>query len=346
MRTLRVGVTGINAGDNPGPGIGIARSLKDAADLNIEIVGLAYDAMDSGNYMNWVIDKSFTMPYPHHGGDAYLARLAYIKKSHGLDYVIPSLDAELPIFIRYADRLKELGIQTFLPDMNRFRLRGKDKLVQIAENVGLRIPRTAVLTSEEMLFGALARIGTPLMVKGIYYEAHRANTRTEAILQYRKLVAQWGYPIVAQEIVNGDELNVIGLGDGEGNSLGLLGMKKIALTSLGKVWSGVTVDHPAMMRAARQFVEKHHWKGPFELECIISDDDIHLIEINPRFPAWVYFATACGVNLPATMLRHSLGMRRKPLACYEPGKLLVRYSYDYVADMNTFQHLVTSGETQ
>jgi len=97
MKTLRVGVTGINAGDNPGPGIGIARSLKEAADLNIEIVGLAYDAMDSGNYMNWVIDKSFTMPYPSNGGDAYLARLAYVKQSYGLDYVIPSLDAELPI---------------------------------------------------------------------------------------------------------------------------------------------------------------------------------------------------------------------------------------------------------
>jgi len=250
-----------------------------------------------------------------------------------------------PIFIRYADRLKELGIQTFLPNMNQFRLRGKDKLVQIAENIGLRIPRTAVLTSDEMLFEALGRIGTPLMVKGIYYEAHRANTHAEAILQYRKLVAQWGYPIVAQEIVNGDELNVIGLGDGDGNVLGLLGMKKVALTSLGKVWSGVTVDHPVMMQAAQRFVEEYCWKGPFELECIISNDDVHLIEINPRFPAWVYFATACGINLPTTMLRQSLGMRQKPLATYEPGKLLVRYSYDYVADMNTLQNLVTSGET-
>ena len=33
MKQLKIGVTGINAVDNPGPGIGVARSLKEAAFL-------------------------------------------------------------------------------------------------------------------------------------------------------------------------------------------------------------------------------------------------------------------------------------------------------------------------
>ena len=59
MDTLFVGISGINAVDNPGPGIGVARSLKEDKDLNVRIVGLAYDAMEPGIYMDWIVDKSF-----------------------------------------------------------------------------------------------------------------------------------------------------------------------------------------------------------------------------------------------------------------------------------------------
>jgi carbamoyl-phosphate synthase large subunit len=57
MDQLFVGVSGINAIDNPGPGLGVARSLKEDTELKPTIVGLAYDAMDPGIYMNWVVDR-------------------------------------------------------------------------------------------------------------------------------------------------------------------------------------------------------------------------------------------------------------------------------------------------
>ena len=105
MDELFIGVSGINAVDNPGPGIGVARSLKEDADLNVKIVGLAYDAMEPGIYMDWVVDKSFILPYPSGDGDAFIERLLYIKQSYGLDVVIPNLDAELPLYIKHAATL-------------------------------------------------------------------------------------------------------------------------------------------------------------------------------------------------------------------------------------------------
>ena len=41
MKDLAIGISGINAVDNPGPGVGVARSLKEAADLRARIIGLA-----------------------------------------------------------------------------------------------------------------------------------------------------------------------------------------------------------------------------------------------------------------------------------------------------------------
>lgn len=343
-KKIFIGVSGINAVDNPGPGIGVARSLKEDKSLQPVIVGLAYDAMEPGIYMDWIVDKSYIMPYPSAGGEAYFERLLYIKENFGLDCVIPNLDVELPFYMKYSDRLHLAGINTFLPTIDEFRLCSKDRLEEVSQKIGTKLPHTEVVNSPESLASAVERIGLPVMVKGCYYKASRAASYQEAVSLFNKLVAEWGYPVIIQEVVSGAELNVVGVGDGAGGSMGLVGIKKVGITSLGKIWTGVTIRHEKMLDAARLFVKTAKWKGPFELECIVDGDDVYLIEINPRFPAWSYFATGVGINLPARLLNKMMG---KPVDCssvYETGKLFVRYSYEIVTDMGAFQKAVTRGE--
>jgi carbamoyl-phosphate synthase large subunit len=100
-----------------------------------------------------------------------------------------------------------------------------------------------------------------------------------------------------------------------------------------------------MLEAAETFVRNSKWRGPFELECIVNKDGVHLIEINPRFPAWIYFATGVGINLPARMLRHGLGMDFPTTSDYPPGKLFMRYTNELVTDMSLFQSVMTKGES-
>ena len=345
MDEIIVGISGINAVDNPGPGIGVARSLKDDPELKVRIVGLAYDAMEPGIYMDWIVDKSYLMPYPSCSGEAYIDRLLYIKGAYGLDVVIPNLDCELPVYIKYADALSDHGIGTFLPSMTQFRLRGKDKLHEIADAIGLVLPRTKVVSSTESLVAAVEEIGLPVMVKGIFYKAHRAYTTQEAVSHYGELVAEWGYPIIVQEVVTGDELNVVGVGDGQGGSMGLVAVKKILITSLGKIWTGVTVRNEPLLQAAERLIRQFRWRGPFELECMVHGENAYLLEINPRFPAWSYFASGVGINLPARLLRRSLGMPVPSQRDYPAGKLFIRYTSEMVTDMTRFQNTVTSGET-
>ncbi len=344
MGKIKVGVSGINAVDNPGPGIGVARSLKEDHELDVEIIGLAYDAMEPGIYMDWVVDKSFMMPYPSGGGEALLERLLHIKESYGLDHVIPNLDSELPFYIKYADQLRKHGINTFLPPLSLFRLRGKDKLPELAEQLGTQLPKTKVINSPGMLMEAIDEIGLPVMVKGCFYKAYRCHTKAQAAAHFHEMVAEWGYPVILQEVVTGDELNVIGLGDGEGNCLGLVGIKKIWITALGKMWTGVTVRNEPMLKAAERFVRETKWRGPFELECMVDGDKIFLIEINPRFPAWVYLATGVGQNLPSRLLRTILKMPVPKSNDFPAGKLYIRYSYDHVTDMTPYQNALIHGE--
>lgn len=346
MPRLVVGITGMNAIDNPGPGVGIARSLREDADLDVEIVGLAYNALEPGIYMDWIVDRSYTLPYPSGGAQEYLGRLRQIQEQTGLDCIIPCLDAELPLYIRFADELRALGICTCLPTMPQFRWRGKDRLVELAQQSRLRAPRTVIAHDETELWRGIEEIGYPLFVKGIYYEARKVFTASEALTQYRRLLADWGGPVLIQELVTGDELNVVGVGDGTGEVLGLVGARKTVVSSLGKMWSGVSVRHPAMSAAAENFVRDTHWRGPFELECIVQGDDVYLIEINPRFPAWVYFATGLGVNLPARLVRHMYELPFETHSDYAAGQLFLRYSYDMVASPDRYLEALTTGHTR
>ncbi len=344
---IKVGISGINAVDNPGPGIGVAKSLKEDKDLDIEIVGLAYDAMEPGIYMDWIVDKSFILPYPSSGHDAFIERLLYIKNTYGLDFVMPVLDAELPLYIKYASELEKYGIKTFLPSLEQFKLRGKDRLIEIAKEIGIESPESAVVTSYDELVQAIERIGLPVMVKGAFYKAYRAYTTQEAVGYYNKIVAQWGYPVILQQVVSGEEMNVVAAGDGKGNSLGMVGIKKMWITELGKIWTGITVKNEKMLSATNQFIKKYKWKGAFELECIVNTENnkVYLIEINPRFPAWSYFATGVGVNIASNILRKALGLPVKEYPDYEAGKLYIRYTDDIVTDMDRFQKIMTKGES-
>jgi carbamoyl-phosphate synthase large subunit len=194
------------------------------------------------------------------------------------------------------------------------------------------------------LTNAIEQIGLPMMVKGSLYKAYKAYTTQEAFKNFHKIAAEWGYPIIVQQVVTGDEMNVVGVGDGEGNLIGQVGIKKMSITELGKIWTGVTIKHDAMLAATKKFVEEYRWKGPFELECIVNGDTVYLIEINPRFPAWSYFATGVGINLPANTVRRAFNMPMIGANDYEAGKLYIRYTYETITDMTSFQNIITRGE--
>jgi len=297
--------------------------------------------MEPGNYMRWIIDKSYILPYPSGDHEAYLERLYYIQYTYGLDFVMPVLDAELQLYIKYQDELNRRGIKTFLPTMEQFKLRGKDKLEDVAKEIGIETPKMEVVTSSDELIRAINKIGLPVMVKGVFYKAYKAYTLQGALSYMEKIVSEWGYPIIVQQVVYGEEMNVVGAGDGEGNSLGMVGIKKMWITELGKIWTGVTIKHEGMLEAARKFIEKFNWKGAFELECIVDlkNDKIYLIEINPRFPAWSYFSTAVGINIASNIVRRAFDRPVIVKNDYPVGKLYIRYTDDFVVDMEIFKKL-------
>lgn len=343
MKKQVIAISGINATDNPGPGVPVARSLKEA-NPEIFTVGLSYDLHDPGNYMDFVFDATFRLPYPTQGWEALKRKLLDIKARCGLDVVIPCLDAELPLFVGHQEELlRDFGIKSFLPTNQQFNLRAKDHLVALCNDIGCRHPETKVVNSLNSLQESLKDTNYPVVVKGNYYMAKFAFTPDDACHSAIEIANDWGWPILLQKPVSGVELNVVGLGDGQGGSLGHMAIKKLKTTKLGKIWNGITIKSAALEALTERFLEATKWRGPYELECMVSQaalgEEIYLIEVNPRFPAWVYFATGCQLNLPQRLIDFVNTGNCEASCEYEAGRYFVRYCFELVTDLEKLQEL-------
>jgi carbamoyl-phosphate synthase large subunit len=58
---LTVALTGLNAIDNPGPGLGVIRALR-AEFKNIRIIGLSYESLEPGLYLHDLVDRTYHIP--------------------------------------------------------------------------------------------------------------------------------------------------------------------------------------------------------------------------------------------------------------------------------------------
>jgi carbamoyl-phosphate synthase large subunit len=344
-RPLVIAVTGLNATDNPAPGVPVIRSIRAAAPDSV-IVGLAYDPLDPGAYMDRIADHVYLMPYPSHGAEVTLERLREIHADTPIDVLIPTLDAELPAYLKLAARLHEVGIHTLLPDEESLRLRNKEHFGRLRGELGLSVPKSVAISEATEIPKLDQDFDFPVMVKGQFYDAYVAYSPMEVHGHFERIRAKWGAPVIIQEFIPGEEFDVVCLGDGEGGLIGSVAMRKMQLTDKGKAWGGVTISDKRLDAFVREAMEKIAWRGPCEMEVMKAHDggELYLIEINPRFPAWCYLTVGCDRNLPWATVQLALGLEVAPMPPAPSGVMFLRHSMDQICTMADYAALTTAGE--
>lgn len=343
---MKIAVTGLNATDNPGPGVPVIRSILSAEEFKGEIIGLIYDSLDPGIYMKDIHKKCYLIPYPSTGLEILFDRIKSIHEKEKIDLIIPTLDSELYGFIKIQPKLEELGIKTFLPTIEQLNFRAKDKLFDFCSAHQIKVPKNVLASSMQDLYSFKKEFDYPVVVKGIFYDAYIANNFEEVVTAFDKIRMKWGYPIIIQEFVRGDEFNVVALGDGTGQTVGAVSMRKLYITDKGKGWAGVTIDDKAILDISYKLIEKLRWRSGMELEFIKDAEtgEYFLLEINPRFPAWVYLAPSAGQNLPYALIKLALGEKVETFKSFKIGTIFVRSSWDLITDISAFEKIAITGE--
>ena len=173
LEKVTVAITGMNAKpDNPGPGLAVARCLRESSDFKGRIIGIGYDGLDPGLYLKEFCDAGYILPYPSSGDEALVDSLRNIQEKENINVMMPCLDAELPSMIRLRPVIEDMGFKVFLPTQEQFRLRNKDRLKELAQHAGIDCPETKAVTSSGFFHDCEDNGWTyPFVVKGLFYDA-------------------------------------------------------------------------------------------------------------------------------------------------------------------------------
>jgi carbamoyl-phosphate synthase large subunit len=342
---LHIAVTGLHAADNPAPGIGVVRSLRANKGWNGTIIGLAYDVYDTGIYDPALFDSTFLVPYPNQVMEDVFQRLLYIHEQVKIDVLIPTLDSELKLYRKLEPRLREVGIRMFIPNEEMEEARTKANLVEFCEKNDIPTPKTFVLRDPSKLKDALDEVGLPCFVKGVFYDAHECHTHDEALQAMEKLRAMWGMPVLIQESLTGEEFDICVLAD-HGRLIGALPIRKTRMTDKGKAWAAVSIRNAQMLEMSEKIISALGWSGPCELEIMqdAKTKELYLIEINPRFPAWIFLGTGAEQNMPPLLVDLALGKEVEPLPPAKSGVSFVRHATDLVCPLEFLESLTVHGE--
>jgi carbamoyl-phosphate synthase large subunit len=344
-RPLTIGITGMNArADNPGPGLAVARCLRDWKGADIRIIGLSYDALDPGLYHDRC-DTGYLLPYPSAGREALLNRLLAIHEAEELDLLIPCLDAELSTLVALEPELEKAGIDVLLPTERQLQMRDKSRLPELAAIAGIPYPETRSITHAGFFYTCQQDGWSyPFVVKGPFYDAAIVRDADQGAEAFRRISAAWGVPILVQRIVPGEEYNLTGLGDGKGGLIAPVMMKKRGLTDKGKAWAGICIHDQVLLETAQALMKALEWRGPLEIEVMRDPGGrYHLIEINPRFPAWIYLSAGVGRNLPALLVSMMLSEPLPEIPSPQVGTLFIRYAEERIVPVQEFEAMMIQG---
>jgi carbamoyl-phosphate synthase large subunit len=101
-----------------------------------------------------------------------------------------------------------------------------------------------------------------------------------------------------------------------------------------------------MLETAQKLVQALSWRGPLEVEAIRGEDGrIYLIEINPRFPSWIYLSQAVNRNLPIAVLKLLNHQTDLGLAAPRSGYFFIRHAQELVLDLPEFESVLINGRS-
>jgi carbamoyl-phosphate synthase large subunit len=235
--------------------------------------------------------------------------------------LIPTIDDELPLFGRYKDDFKAMGIQVAVSSENTG-LVCNDKWQTSRFLLEKSIPFARTWLPAELNFALLQY---PLFLKP---RAGRGSVGAFQINNEREMRFFLDYvpdPIV-QEFLYGKEFTIDLLADFNGRVISVVPRERIVVRS-GVTDRGQTLNHSGMIQLAVRTAKALDIRGPANIQAKLNNGTATLFEVNPRFSGGIPLTIAAGADFPSWLIEMCSGRLVRPcigkftdrliMACYE-----------------------------
>ncbi len=303
-------ISGLYSGPNPSPGVGIARSLRDAYP-NATLIGVDYSNRSSG--LHWVdFDEIWIQrPWDELDLNEYAAQIKRILNDQAL--WVSGLDMETI----WLSNVFHEHVNLLVPQPRALNQIRKPE-VPACKSIPVRIPPFIhTSASERDLYAFCRKHSWPVWVKGPWYEALNVKSWFEVKSACEVLSEAWSTStLFLQKHIAGHEESIV-FAAYRGELLDAVYMEKRDITTEGKTWAGRISQVPSyLLNPLRSVIQHLGWTGGAELEMVRDNEgDLWLLEWNPRFPAWIHGSAIAGYNLPALLVERATGI---PYVTSEP----------------------------
>lgn len=301
---MKVYISGVHSGPNPSPGIGLARSLR-AAYPGVQLVAVDYSNRSSGLHSPEFDGVWIQRPWDELDLTLYSMQVRKILEGGAL--WLSGLDLEIAWLVRTFGEHPNL----LIPSSGALAMVAKPE-IPVHRALPMRVPPFIPASCLDWDLHAFCREhGWRVWCKGPYYEAHRVRSWAEFNIARSALSRMLSTQnLFIQVHIPGHEES-IAFSAHKGMLLDCVYMSKRDVTAEGKTWAArVTEVQPGILESLRKVVEQLSWTGGAEIEFVRDcNNELWLIDWNPRFPAWIYGATIAGHNLPASLIQSATGVR-------------------------------------
>lgn len=301
---MKIYISGLYSGTNPQPGIGIARSLRQGYP-DATLIGVEYSVRCSGIHWHEFNDVWLHRPWNELNLDKHAAAIKELLDAGS--YYISCNDLET----LWLARVFPEGHPNLLTPPEDGLSRVAKPAVPAHKGLPVKIPPFVTTDLSDWDLHTFCRQHDwKVWLKGPYYEAIRIRSWAE-LESFRKILSTAWHTetLFLQAHVSGYEES-ISLSAYKGELLHCVSMRKRDLTEMSKTWAGDISEVPGHLKEPlHDIVKELGWTGGAELEMVRdADEQLWLLEWNPRYPAWIHGATIAGHNMSAILLEGATGV--------------------------------------
>lgn len=273
-------------------------------------------AADMSSSAPAMVDADVAIIVPSIYDANYIKALKDIVKTHHINAIISLNDLELPILSKHKEDIETTGVKVIISSERVIDIAfDKVKTFNFISDIGLKTPQTytSLRKAKEEIFNETLKF--PLVVKprwgsasiGIDFPESEEELDLAFKLQHIKLKKSilntasehdLDNAILIQEKMNGQEFGMDIVNDFEGNYFGTFVREKVNMRS-GETDKAVSVIDKRFNDIGKIISENLKHIGSLDCDVFIANNELYVLELNPRFGGGYPFSHEAGIDTTA-----------------------------------------------
>jgi carbamoyl-phosphate synthase large subunit len=266
-----------------------------------------------------VLDK--ICPVPAWNDPSFFDSLLQICSREKVNLLIPLYEPEFNLLSSHREDFKAAGTTLLLSNQDVIDIcKDKYQTFRFFNQTGVKTPQTWLNQpiDNQVWFPLIAKPRRGMGFAGV------RKVECQAELDLIK-----GNELLLQEYISGTEYTLDVLCDLQGNVIAVVPRERMEVRG-GEVVKSRTVRNQRLIGEGTYIVEQLGAAGPLNLQCIVKEDQIYWIEINPRFGGGVPVMFAAGVDYPYLIYRMVQGLPVEPMiGQFEENLMMLRYDQSF-----------------